>query len=346
MAKRVSRYFRPVLVAALAAGAVALSLPAVASAMPPVPVTVADVQKQLGELALQNIQLVERYDQAQVDVGVKQKRADRAQRVAFVAETAFAVARTAFEATITAQYEGGSFSAAGALLSSQNRQSYLDQLNVMSMVADHTAQLVASLETSKHAAESARRLARALLAAATTKRNHLVDQRAALAAQVQKYTDLLGSLTAAQRAAYLSIATPQATAPQLAAAQVRLSSAGAGSQAARTAVQFALNQLGKPYVFGAAGPDSYDCSGLTMAAWAAAGVSLPHSAADQYNYGTQVSLNALRPGDLIFFYQPIGHVTIYLGNGLMVSAPQPGENVSVVPLSSFNGQITGATRLA
>jgi cell wall-associated NlpC family hydrolase len=82
-----------------------------------------------------------------------------------------------------------------------------------------------------------------------------------------------------------------------------------------------------------------------MAAWHAGGVSLPHSAADQYNYGRHVSRSELQPGDLIFFYQPIGHVTIYIGNGLMVSAPTEGQDVSVVPLSAFNGQITGATRL-
>ena len=70
-----------------------------------------------------------------------------------------------------------------------------------------------------------------------------------------------------------------------------------------------------------------------MMAWAAAGVSLPHSAASQYNYGNHVSRDQLEPGDLIFFYSPIGHVTIYIGNGLMVSAPTEGEPVSVVPLA-------------
>jgi cell wall-associated NlpC family hydrolase len=82
-----------------------------------------------------------------------------------------------------------------------------------------------------------------------------------------------------------------------------------------------------------------------MAAWAHGGVSLPHSAAEQYNYGHHVSRDQLQPGDLIFFYQPIGHVTIYIGNGMMVSAPTEGENVSVVPLSAFNDSYTGATRL-
>ena len=82
-----------------------------------------------------------------------------------------------------------------------------------------------------------------------------------------------------------------------------------------------------------------------MAAWASAGVSLPHSAADQYNYGTHVSISQLQPGDLVFLYQPIGHVEIYIGSGMLVSAPQSGENVSVVKLSDYTSDFTGATHL-
>jgi cell wall-associated NlpC family hydrolase len=110
-------------------------------------------------------------------------------------------------------------------------------------------------------------------------------------------------------------------------------------------VNFALAQVGKPYVFGAAGPSSYDCSGLTMASYAAAGIGLPHSALMQYNYGTHVSYSQLQPGDLVFFYQPIGHVAMYIGHGMLVSAPQPGQNVMIVPLAYFRSDYVGATRL-
>jgi cell wall-associated NlpC family hydrolase len=82
-----------------------------------------------------------------------------------------------------------------------------------------------------------------------------------------------------------------------------------------------------------------------MQAWAQAGVSLPHSAAGQYSYGTHVSRDQLEPGDLIFFYSPIGHVTIYIGNGLMVSASTEGVPIGVVPLSYFDSDYVGATRL-
>ena len=108
-------------------------------------------------------------------------------------------------------------------------------------------------------------------------------------------------------------------------------SSGLGS----AAVSFALAQLGDPYVYGAAGPDAWDCSGLTMAAWAAAGVSLPHSSSMQLSSGTPVSSSALVPGDLVFYYSPISHVALYIGNGQVVHAPYPGTTVEVVPLTSM-----------
>ncbi|MFE9096111.1 NlpC/P60 family protein [Streptomyces sp. NPDC007264] len=96
---------------------------------------------------------------------------------------------------------------------------------------------------------------------------------------------------------------------------------------AAKALDFARAQIGKPYVWGATGPDSYDCSGLTQAAWKAAGVTLPRTTYDQVNAGTTVSLTDARPGDLIFFYDDISHVGIYIGNGMMIHAPKPGAYV-------------------
>jgi len=104
--------------------------------------------------------------------------------------------------------------------------------------------------------------------------------------------------------------------------------------------------VGKPYVWGASGPDSFDCSGLTMYAWAAAGVALPHQSSQQYGYGTHVStdLSVLKPGDLLFFYSPtIHHVSMYIGNGQMVHAPDSGDVVRVVGVDF--GNLVGATRL-
>ncbi|WP_285600818.1 NlpC/P60 family protein [Kineosporia sp. NBRC 101731] len=105
--------------------------------------------------------------------------------------------------------------------------------------------------------------------------------------------------------------------------------AAAPSSAAKAAIQFACNQRGLPYVWAADGPSSYDCSGLTMKAYAAGGVSLPHSSRMQAGYGTSISNSALQAGDLVFFGSPINHVGIYLGNGMMVHAPQTGDVVKV-----------------
>jgi cell wall-associated NlpC family hydrolase len=126
------------------------------------------------------------------------------------------------------------------------------------------------------------------------------------------------------------------------------------TEAERIAVTFALAQLGKPYVFAAAGPDAYDCSGLTMAAWAAAGVTLPHNAAAQWHEGTPVSDPLLLTlGDLILIpgadgtWNPPnpGHVGMYIGAGYVIEAPQTGDVVKIVPLSSF-GPIIGMRHIA
>ena len=114
------------------------------------------------------------------------------------------------------------------------------------------------------------------------------------------------------------------------------------SGAAAIAVHTALAQLGEPYVWGADGPGSFDCSGLTMYAWAAAGVSLPHSAAAQYDALPHVSQSSLEPGDLVFFGSPIHHVGLYIGKGLMVAAPSSGRVVQVQ--QAIRSDFAGAAR--
>ncbi|NEB56641.1 glycoside hydrolase [Streptomyces griseus] len=106
------------------------------------------------------------------------------------------------------------------------------------------------------------------------------------------------------------------------------SGAGSGYAAkAEKVLAFARAQIGKPYAWGASGPSSYDCSGLTQAAWREAGVDLPRTTWDQVKIGTRVATSDLRPGDLVFFYDDISHVGIYKGDGMMIHAPKPGANV-------------------
>jgi cell wall-associated NlpC family hydrolase len=108
-------------------------------------------------------------------------------------------------------------------------------------------------------------------------------------------------------------------------------------------VATALAMRGKPYVWAAAGPGSFDCSGLMQYAYRAAGIALPHSSLGQSQMGTPVARNALQPGDLVFFYSPVSHVGMYIGNGNMVHAPTAGDVVKVTPLA-FMGSYAGARR--
>ena len=98
------------------------------------------------------------------------------------------------------------------------------------------------------------------------------------------------------------------------------------------ALRWALSRRGSPYVWGAAGPHAFDCSGLVMWAYAKVGISLPHFTGDQWNMGVHIGRKQLQPGDLVFFYPDIGHVGLYIGNNLMVDAPDFGEVVQVQPV--------------
>jgi cell wall-associated NlpC family hydrolase len=141
--------------------------------------------------------------------------------------------------------------------------------------------------------------------------------------------------SAASLAIVLAPATASADEPAPASSS---STATAPSAAAQTAVDTARAQVGKAYRYGAAGPDSFDCSGLTQYAYRAAGIELPHSSRSQSEMGTPVERADLQPGDLVFFYDPVGHVGIYVGDGQMVDAgsEQTGVSQRTVDMEGYN----------
>ena len=128
-------------------------------------------------------------------------------------------------------------------------------------------------------------------------------------------------------------------------ATVAAAPAPAPTPAAQVAVDTALAQQGKPYVWGGAGPDSFDCSGLTQYAYAAAGIALPHSSSMQSTMGAPVAYADLQPGDLVFFYSPVSHVGMYIGNGQMVHAGTSGDVVKVIDLA-YMPDFNSARRIA
>lgn len=344
---------RTPLVGILAVAAVGLSVlaPSQAGADPD---TITSVNAQLTKLSIENEQLTEQFNAATIDVDAKTAAAAVAGTAADTAESTYVTARVHFKASLVEQYTGSSFSRTAALLNSESGQEYLDQLQTLNLINVKRTGELNALTAAKEAAQTARASAADLLKQATAQRDSLAQQKSDLQADQQTYKTKLATLTAAQQAAYYAaratattptgaVVTPPPTAEPVAAAAAA-ASAPAPSEAAAIAVATGLAQQGKPYVYAAGGPGAFDCSGLMQYAWAAAGVNLPHNAAAQYGYGTHVSLDALQPGDLVFYYSPIGHVGLYIGNGQIVHAPTSGDVVRVVSVYA-SGTPIGATRL-
>ena len=160
---------------------------------------------------------------------------------------------------------------------------------------------------------------------------------AALKARLTAQKNSLGGLLATEKATLASLTVPQQQ-------TVASNSIGAGgtttatytgptSTQAEQAVAFAYAQLGKPYQWGATGPGSFDCSGLAQAAWAAAGVSIPRDTYEQWAALPHIAASALQPGDLLY-YDGIGHVAIYVGDGYIIDAPQTGLDVEKIPMAT------------
>jgi cell wall-associated NlpC family hydrolase len=216
-----------------------------------------------------------------------------------------------------------------SLVSSGSPQTFLDQTSTLEEVAHFQASQVAAADAAQRTMSADQVLhdaqvkqQKATLASITSERNsinNLLSQQHAL----------LSRLTAAAQAQYSSEQNSVA-AHQLA---LRGSYTGPASGQAAAAVRFAYAQLGKPYVYGGSGPSSFDCSGLTMQSWAAAGVGLPRTAAAQQASIPAVSIADLEPGDLVFFGDPAYHTAIYIGGGRIIQAPHTGTVVQISSLA-------------
>jgi cell wall-associated NlpC family hydrolase len=325
-------------------GAGVVVLPNIVGATP-APPTIAQVTAKLDKLAKQNEVLAEQFNKATAEVQADQKAADAAQHAALTAAGNFETARIRLRQTVTAEYESSSFSHAGALLTSQDGQSYIDALNTMSLISSHRADIVTQIKSVHTKALDSQATAAKLLSAAQEKAAALDKQKNKIEAETAKFKKLLASLTAAQQRAY---AQRNTVSPTVARKQIDKPPPGSGkasSAQAQAAVTYAIAQVGKGYVFAGTGPDQFDCSGLTLMAWAQGGVSLPHQASEQYNLGTHVSASELQPGDLVFLYTPISHVEIMVGPDLAVSAADEALGVRYVHPSEDMSDFAGATRL-
>jgi len=227
------------------------------------------------------------------------------------------------------------------LLTSGDQDDTIQRIVVSSMVTDTTTALLQNYQLSQASLDELKKDQQATVDSITAdqqKQQDLVDKANKNVADAQT---IVNRLTAAQQAALAAEnANPVGPSPTSYTPPPPVQN-GAGAQAI---VNWAMSQVGKAYTYGGAGPNSYDCSGFTMAAFATVGISLPHSATTQFRYGTPVGKADLQPGDLVFFYSGPGHVGIYVGGGMIVDARN--ARVGVVYTSIDNGMpFVGARRL-
>ena len=317
----------------------------------------AAITAQLSQLSQQEAAADERYNQAQITLTSLEARQTQAQEAEQAAADNVAAKRAVLQqAAVNAYVDGGQINSIAELIQSNAadvgaQESYLQSVvdNQQSAV-DGFRQAEARLAQQEAALAQATNAAKGQVNQIASIRRQLNQTASTEAVTLNHVKGQIAQIVAADEAAYAAAQAARAKAAfeaqqaALAAQQAAQQSSGGGglgnyngnlgnglppptNSNAAAVIQFARQQLGKPYEYGAAGPNSWDCSGLTMVAWSQAGVSLPHSAAGQWDDTVRISYSDLQPGDLVFFYQPVDHVGIYVGNGTMIDAPHTGANV-------------------
>ncbi len=226
---------------------------------------------------------------------------------------------------VVRQLEGESISTVGQIVVSDDPGAFLDSLSTMSSFNDLQQSLLADYDTELEALEIRREATDERADQITRLTAQLSDESQTIDQNLDEAKSVLADLEAEERDRVLASRGSTTRVPASVPATGR----------AAAAVAYAMAQVGDAYVYGAMGENAFDCSGLTMRAWAQAGVSLPHSSSAQFGSGPRISASALQPGDLVFYYSPISHVGIYIGNGLIVHAANPGTGVQVTGLHSM-----------
>jgi len=272
--------------------------------------TPAQIQEQITKSSASLERIVEEYNKVNEHLKAdKQRAAALAAKIAPLQQQYEAAKADVAELAATA-YKAGSLSVANALLGAASGDALTDRLGILDQLSRGRQNQLADFTATKQRYEAQKSQLDVLIARQNA-------QVADLAARKKKIEADLDKLYELRRQAYGSATTRTAK---------YTGSVPSISGKAGVAVKYAYGAIGKPYVWAADGPDGYDCSGLTLAAWRAAGVSLPHNAAMQWDVVAHISRSQLRPGDLVF-YNGLGHVGLFVGNGKIIHAPNAGEDV-------------------
>ncbi|MFD2092888.1 C40 family peptidase [Blastococcus deserti] len=289
--------------------------------------------------------ITEQFNEARVALAAQQEAARAAAAATEQATAELAAAQQQVKGLARTAYTGEGLSSFQALLTSDSADAFVDRMATLQLVAGHQSDIMERAASAGVAAAQAEAAAQRAAAEAQAQYDAVAAQQAALQAEVDGYRATFARLSAQDQQAVVAShgGDERASRSEDREAGPAAGPVVADSQAAQIAIDTAMAQRGKPYVWAAGGPNSYDCSGLTAYAFRAAGIDLPHSSAMQSRMGQPVSRDQLQPGDLVFFYNPVSHVGIYIGNGQMVHAPTSGDVVKVAPLMSG---FSGARRIA
>jgi cell wall-associated NlpC family hydrolase len=235
------------------------------------------------------------------------------------------------------QYTAGGFGQGFDLLFSSDPAKYLSDAGTMDLLARNYSTQLREYATTKQKVEASQLVVADRTAQLRTEREKLNKQVANAKADLAKAEKLLKGLKKEDRE---RLAREEAARENKILDSSKKYAAGYVGDNSRgsKALRYALQQVGDVYVWAAAGPTRWDCSGLTMRAFQQAGVSLPHSSRIQIKYGKSISSRSLKPGDLVFFGKPISHVGMYMGGGKMVHAPRPGKRVEVTKFTLSFGR--------
>jgi peptidoglycan DL-endopeptidase CwlO len=294
--------------------------------------SLAEVKRQVEALHHKAEQATERYNDARIALKDAERRLAQAQRRAAGQQAQVAALQNVVGAFAAASYRSGGLDQTLQLVFAEDPKLFIDRAASLDALSLRQAQALRRTVEARQALQADQLSAAQQLAAVERTRAEMAAHKVEVQRTLRKAQDLLNSLEAEQRARLL---------PRASRSGGRDGGGGSGggsytgpaSGRAAAALQYAYAQLGDPYEWGAAGPNSFDCSGLTMMAWRQAGVSLPHSSSQQYAAVRKVGRSDLQPGDLVFFYSPITHVGLYVGNGKIIHAPNPRESVKIDPMS-------------
>lgn len=332
---------RATVLTAAAATAVALSAGGAAHADPKP--SKSDVKAQLDKLNEQAEAANEKYLGAKDKEKSLQKEVNRLQNQVADEQEALNTLQDHIGQMASAQYRAGGMDPTVQLMLSSHPDQYLDKAQTLDHVSAQQADQIAAVAAQKKVVDRKRSAAESKLATLEKTTKQAAADKKSLQTKVQAAQKLLNSMTAAERA---KIRAAEQKAANAAAAKVSSSSSSSGgsgpsvpaSGRAGEAIAAAKAQLGKPYVYGATGPGSFDCSGLMLWAWHAAGVNLPRTSQAQAGAGTTVNgLANAKPGDLIIYYSGASHVGMYVGGGQIIHAPHTGavvryESATVMPI--------------